>query len=123
MPVWPPSAYPSRGAAAFDVCGFSILFVGQSGAHKTTVAQLLLNYFSTAYSYGSRPSAPIVWTASEPILRRTLYTCKDAILLRSRLPASRRRRRPEAGLDDVAVRGHGRGRQTMSQLYAPGGSF
>jgi hypothetical protein len=41
--------------AAFDMCAFSVLFVGQSGARKTTMAQLVLNHFASRTLPG-RPS-------------------------------------------------------------------
>jgi hypothetical protein len=102
--------------AAFDVCDFSVLLVGQSGSHKTTAAQLMVNHFSTAYTYRSHPAAPVYWAASEPILRRTLHACKDSLLLidddnKARDEAIERRMHMV-----LQAQGNGRGRQTMSQV-------
>jgi hypothetical protein len=103
--------------AAWDSCAFSVLFVGQSGARKTTMAQLILNHFASGFTYGSRPSSPVVWTASEPILRRMLHHCKDSILLIDDDFHTQRDEQSAAKVTKVLqAQGNGRARQTMSQI-------
>jgi hypothetical protein len=102
--------------AAYDYCDFSVLLVGQSGTHKTTVAQLMVNPFSTAYTYRSHPAAPMYWVSSEAALRMTLSMGWHIFILIYDDNKNRDETIEKRMHMVLQAQGNGGGRQTMSQI-------